>query len=146
MSNDFQLLISFKIRTINSFNIECRMFRHLSKLTRFLQPASIAVLQNNLRNFSAISNIINRSLAPISDSQLTRPLLQPSSLALNFDRGFKQMGRLKRRCKDCYFVMRQERLYVICKTHPRHKQMQMKKKEKNTWILTDATQSPIRAW
>nr|CAD7456867.1 unnamed protein product [Timema tahoe] len=54
--------------------------------------------------------------------------------------GFKVKGKLKRRCKDCYFVMRQERLYVICKTHPRHKQMAMKKKEKNTWILTHATQ------
>ncbi|XP_053665587.1 uncharacterized protein LOC128714732 [Anopheles marshallii] len=65
---------------------------------------------------------------------------------LNFASGFKVKGRLKRRCKDCYFVMRQERLYVICKTHPRHKQMSMKKHDRNTWILTDATQGKIRAW
>lgn len=126
------------------------MFRHLSKLTRFLQPANFAqssfVIQNNLRNFSLLSsNIINRDVTS-TKNMLQTPLLQPASLTLTPERGFKQMGKLKKRCKDCFFVMRHERLYVLCKTHPRHKQMQMKKKEKNTWILTDATQSPQRAW
>ncbi|XP_055610505.1 39S ribosomal protein L36, mitochondrial [Uranotaenia lowii] len=74
---------------------------------------------------------------------LLRPLTNPM---LSLACGFKVKGRLKRRCKDCYFVMRKERLYVICKTHPRHKQMSMKKHDRNTWILTDATQSPVRAW
>lgn len=60
--------------------------------------------------------------------------------------GFKVKGRLRRRCKDCYFVKRQERLFVICETHPRHKQMAMVKKEKYTWILTHATQSKVRPW
>lgn len=60
--------------------------------------------------------------------------------------GFKVKGRLRRRCKDCYFVRRQERLYIICPTHPRHKQMSMVKDPKNTWILTHATQSKIRPW
>lgn len=60
--------------------------------------------------------------------------------------GFKVKGRLKRRCKDCYFVVRQQRLYVICKTHPRHKQMSMVPSEKNTWILTHATQGKVRQW
>ena len=124
------------------------MFRQLSNLARILQPASFAqsFVQKNLRSFSVLSNIINFNVSSTCNGQLTKQFLQPSSLALNFDRGMKQMGRLKRRCKDCYFVMRQERLYVMCKTHPRHKQMQMKKKDKNTWILTDATQSKLRAW
>lgn len=60
--------------------------------------------------------------------------------------GFKVKGRLRRRCKDCYFVMRQGRLYNLCNTHPRHKQMSMVKKPKNTWILTHATQSKVRPW
>uniref|UniRef100_A0A182QXP1 Ribosomal protein n=1 Tax=Anopheles farauti TaxID=69004 RepID=A0A182QXP1_9DIPT len=73
-------------------------------------------------------------------------LLQtPTVPLLSLVSGFKVKGRLKRRCKDCYFVMRQERLYVICKTHPRHKQMSMKKHDRNTWILTDATQSKYDA-
>ena len=73
-------------------------------------------------------------------------LLQPPVMAITSQRGMKQVGNCKRRCKDCYYVVRQERLFVMCKTHPRHKQMSMKKRQKNTWILTDATQSIQRAW
>ncbi len=65
------------------------------------------------------------------------PLLQQSC-------GFKVKGLLKRRCKDCYYVVRQSRGYIICKTHPRHKQMAMVKRPEHKWILTDATQSKIR--
>lgn len=60
--------------------------------------------------------------------------------------GLKVKGKLRRRCKDCHFVIRQQRMYVICKTHPRHKQMSMKTKEKNTWILTHAMQSKVRPY
>lgn len=75
--------------------------------------------------------------------QLLRPVGSPVVQLVN---GFKIKGRLKRRCKDCYFVVRQERHYVMCKSHGRHKQMSMKKSEKNSWILTDATQSKVRQW
>lgn len=68
---------------------------------------------------------------------ITTPLVNQSC-------GFKVKGRLKRRCKDCYFVVREERTYVICKTHPRHKQMSMKADEDKSWILTHATQSKVR--
>uniref|UniRef100_A0A1L8E122 Ribosomal protein n=1 Tax=Nyssomyia neivai TaxID=330878 RepID=A0A1L8E122_9DIPT len=81
--------------------------------------------------------------APATQTQL---LICQGSPLLNLVCGFKVKGKLKRRCKDCYFVWRQQRLYVICKTHPRHKQMAMKKKEHNTWILTNASQSKVREW
>ncbi|KAJ8395257.1 hypothetical protein AAFF_G00034590 [Aldrovandia affinis] len=38
--------------------------------------------------------------------------------------GMKTKSALKRRCKDCFFVRRRGRLFVFCKTHPRHKQRQ----------------------
>lgn len=80
-------------------------------------------------------------------SEWATHLLRPAFLPLySLVNGFKVKGRLKRRCKDCYFVVRQERTYVICKTHPRHKQMSQMKKPKNLWILTDATQSKVRQW
>lgn len=60
--------------------------------------------------------------------------------------GFKVKGRLRRRCKDCYFVVRQERKYVICKTHPRHKQMALKRKEHNSYIMTHWTLHKTREW
>lgn len=130
------------------------MFRQLSNIARFLQPAILSTqpnlihqVNNSLRNFSILScNIINRN-APISASYpLTSSLLQPSSCLVIADRGMKQVGRVRRRCKDCYMMIRHERVYNFCKTHPRHKQMSMVKKPKNTWILTDATQSKRRAW
>ncbi|XP_059712289.1 large ribosomal subunit protein bL36m [Haemorhous mexicanus] len=36
--------------------------------------------------------------------------------------GLKTKTALRRRCKDCYFVRRRGRLYVCCKSNPRHKQ------------------------
>uniref|UniRef100_A0A8C8RKH6 Ribosomal protein n=1 Tax=Pelusios castaneus TaxID=367368 RepID=A0A8C8RKH6_9SAUR len=36
--------------------------------------------------------------------------------------GMKTKGIVKRRCKDCFIVRRRGRLFVYCKTHPRHKQ------------------------
>ncbi|XP_026112201.1 large ribosomal subunit protein bL36m [Carassius auratus] len=38
--------------------------------------------------------------------------------------GMKTKTALKRRCKDCFFVRRRGRLFVFCKSHPRHKQRQ----------------------
>uniref|UniRef100_H3BVW3 Ribosomal protein n=1 Tax=Tetraodon nigroviridis TaxID=99883 RepID=H3BVW3_TETNG len=43
--------------------------------------------------------------------------IQPSA-------GMKTKSALKRRCKDCFFVLRRGRLFVYCKTNPRHKQRQ----------------------
>ncbi|NXY04855.1 RM36 protein, partial [Pteruthius melanotis] len=36
--------------------------------------------------------------------------------------GLKTKTALRRRCKDCYLVRRRGRLYVCCKSNPRHKQ------------------------
>lgn len=47
------------------------------------------------------------------------PFLQPTL-------GFKTKAVLKKRCKDCYLVKRRGRWFIYCKTHPRHKQRQLK--------------------
>ncbi|NXL59734.1 RM36 protein, partial [Chordeiles acutipennis] len=47
-------------------------------------------------------------------------LLLPPLLA-----GLKTKTSLKRRCKDCFIVRRRGRLYVCCKTNPRHKQRKL---------------------
>ncbi|KAM6230245.1 LOW QUALITY PROTEIN: large ribosomal subunit protein bL36m-like [Porphyrio hochstetteri] len=39
--------------------------------------------------------------------------------------GLKTKTSLRRRCKDCYIVQRRGRLYVYCKTNPRHKQRKL---------------------
>lgn len=72
--------------------------------------------------------------------------LQPATPVYNSVCSLKTRGVLQLRCKDCYYVSRQERLYVMCKSYPRHKQVQMKKREYKTWILTSASQSKKREW
>ncbi|KAM6411847.1 large ribosomal subunit protein bL36m [Pluvialis apricaria] len=42
-----------------------------------------------------------------------------------FIAGLKTKTSLKRRCKDCYIVRRRGRLYIYCKTNPRHKQRKL---------------------
>lgn len=73
-------------------------------------------------------------------------LLQPILPIYNLIYGLKTKGCLQLRCKDCYFLCKNERWYVMCKTHPRHKQVKMKKREYKTWILTWASQSKVRGW
>lgn len=129
------------------------MWRQLISLSNWrpiLSATNQITNQIVTRSFSAFTapQVATKTLTVLPASSLFRSsnILQPAPVLLSFERGFKVKGRLRRRCKDCYFVMREGRLYNICKTHPRHKQMSMVKKEKNTWILTDATQSKIRAW
>ncbi|XP_065359725.1 uncharacterized protein mRpL36 [Calliphora vicina] len=88
--------------------------------------------------------IASSVVSPLSIVSGLQRLLAPVSSLMNQVAGFKVKGRLKRRCKDCYFVIRQQRHYVICPTHPRHKQMSMKKRDYKSWILTHATQSKVR--
>ncbi|XP_043921021.1 39S ribosomal protein L36, mitochondrial [Protopterus annectens] len=38
--------------------------------------------------------------------------------------GMKTKSAIRKRCKDCFIVRRRGRLFVFCKTHPRHKQRQ----------------------
>lgn len=138
-------MISFIDRQCHS-----RMLKHLATIGRTLQPVLLPPTKSfaGLRNFSLLSsNILGRNVVPLGSSHLQpTTLLQPPTALMNIERGMKQKGNVKRRCKDCYLVMREDRLYNMCKTHPRHKQMAMKKKDKNTWILTDATQSKLRAF
>ena len=100
---------------------------------------AFAAQSHKITQLPSITNTISELFPVSSILKTTTPLVTQSC-------GFKVKGRLRRRCKDCNFVVRQERLYVICKTHPRHKQMALKKQDKSTWILTHATQSPVRPY
>ncbi|KAJ8921135.1 hypothetical protein NQ315_013606 [Exocentrus adspersus] len=120
---------------------------------RTMLPIIGNVLLNASKRLVQHSNILASSFHILSRPNLTlthsipqHNFLIPSSHSLIPSCGFKVKGRVRRRCKDCYMVRREERLYVICKTHPRHKQMSMVKKPKDTWILSHATQSKYRPW
>ena len=54
-------------------------------------------------------------------------------------RGFKDKDSLKLRCSDCYYKKIDERWWVLCKTHGRHKQRQHVVNHKVAWIVTHET-------
>ncbi|VDM35122.1 unnamed protein product [Hydatigera taeniaeformis] len=48
-------------------------------------------------------------------------------------RNYKVVGRLRLRCRDCFFERRDNRLYVECKTHARHRQAQIMTEPRTPW-------------
>ena len=137
-----------------------------ASVTRLLMPMITTQLTHNsssIRAFSVLTTNMSgvmRNLLPNNNQ-----LLQPTSVIIEPERGFKVKGRLRLRCKDCFYVRCvsirgtviefsfkiltfriKDRMHVLCRTHGRHKQKQMIKHDKNKWILQDATQSKQRAW
>ena len=53
-----------------------------------------------------------RSVAPLLAAPLTPVLTQTA--------GIKHMTTLKKRCRHCYFVIKDEQKYVMCTAKPRH--------------------------
>ncbi|NXG49098.1 RM36 protein, partial [Psilopogon haemacephalus] len=75
---------------------------------------------------AALPSPAGRTLPPWCGAAVSRALLAvpppPAALLPPLVAGLKTKTSLKRRCKDCFFVRRRGRLYVYCKTNPRHKQ------------------------
>lgn len=74
-------------------------------------------------------------------SGLVRGFLRPPPAAgcLAQARGFKDREVLKLRCPDCYFKKVDFRWWVLCKSHPRHKQREQMDDERKMWIVTHHT-------
>lgn len=108
----------------------------------FSRISVIETCQHNVnRSFHALSN----NIQPKSTT-IFKPLLPVQTPLVEQVCGMKVKGRLHRRCKDCYLISDKGRLYVRCKTHPRHKQAQIVKDIRKTWILTSVRQSKKREW
>lgn len=73
-------------------------------------------------------------------------LLQPFVPMYNITCGLKMKTVLHRRCLKCRVIWKEDRKYIICKAHPRHNQVERKKKPYNTWMLTFASQKRERDW
>jgi large subunit ribosomal protein L36 len=96
------------------------------------------------RNFSILS--VNTFQPSISSLSIRQSLLAPTIPLVIPSCGFKVVGKVKKRCRGCYMVMREQRLYNLCKLKPRHKQMSMKADEDKSWILSGVSQGPKRPW
>lgn len=114
-------------------------------LARTLSTIGAALSARNVIAPALPTKLIQQRFCTIQNND-SKKILAPTSPMINLVCGFKIKGRVRRRCKDCYFVVRDGRMHVICPKHPRHKQKAMRKKPHNTWILTHASQSPVRPW
>lgn len=97
---------------------------------------------NFLSNLFQKSSIIYR--APQLLSIFDKPPVNKLSIVPS--RGFKVFGKVRKRCKDCYFVTRDQRLYNLCKTFQKHKQMSIRHTDKAYYILTGVQQKKQREW
>merc|ERR1712173_334788 len=67
------------------------------------------------------------------------------TLLLIQSHGIKHMGKLQKRCRHCYFAVKDEQKYVMCTANPRHYAAQkMVGLKWGNMILTHATQGGNR--
>lgn len=105
------------------------------------------ILSNKIPLTKIFGELYHSLNKPVESCNILTPsLLSPTNFNLVQTCGFKVKGKPRRRCKDCFFVVREQRVFVLCKSSPRHKQMSMVKDPRNTWMLSHATQSKVRPW
>ena len=81
---------------------------------------------SNVRGLCVLTNQngITHGLNFTKTFGVSRPLLEPSTIALDQSCGYKTRRQLRRRCKHCRKVKVKGRWYIECDAKPRHKQMQ----------------------
>ncbi|XP_022186346.2 39S ribosomal protein L36, mitochondrial [Nilaparvata lugens] len=95
------------------------------------------------RSFHAFSQPVTQ----IAVKPVDRPLLSAGQqIYLIPCCGFKYKDVLKKRCRDCFVVVKDRQAMVLCNTHPRHKMKRIMPKEKDTWIVTHHTTGKFREW
>lgn len=125
------------------------LFRSTCQTIGFIAPKLSSVESFTRIINNNIHHTYNKQYSNFSSmhvNKITSKLLQPLLPIYNVTCGLKTKTLLHRRCKHCLLMWKNDRKYIICKAKPRHNQMERVKREKNTWILTHATQSKIREW
>jgi len=82
----------------------------------YMALSSMSTVVRRLPNLSALSVLL-----PTTVQRSLLPVASPVSLQAA---AYKARRMLRRRCPSCYFIRRNERLFVECLEKPRHKQMQ----------------------
>ncbi|KAH0548433.1 hypothetical protein KQX54_001437 [Cotesia glomerata] len=150
-TNDLRNLFK-NSRSINSTNkMNCQiLFKSIQRGTSVIisRITSLESSQLITRQFHGLTQtLVTAGNAQIPGSNFCKNyLLQSVQPILNHACGLKHKAILKRRCKDCYIYAIEGRWFVGCKTFGRHKQAQIVKNERNTWMLTSVSQSKKRPW
>ena len=104
------------------------------------------LLQNLSRSLvSLINQNVNKKLiskpTAIASSTILSSVTSSNNLINNQQqiRCFKDKGVLKLRCSSCYFKKLDDRWWVLCGKHPRHKQREKVIDHRDKWIVTHLT-------
>ncbi|CAG5096105.1 Similar to mth2: G-protein coupled receptor Mth2 (Drosophila simulans) [Cotesia congregata] len=137
------------IKKFNGHRPHLRFHRRSQKTNdlRNIFKNSRSVNSTSTQFHGLTQTLVTAANGQISGSNVCKNyLLQSVQPILNHTCGLKHKAILKRRCKDCFIYAIEGRWFVGCKTFGRHKQAQIVKKEKNTWMLTSVCQSKKRPW
>merc|ERR1719260_387327 len=93
---------------------------------------------------SISASSISSSSSALTNSTATLKIVPASPLLIQ-SQGIKHMGKLQKRCRHCYFAVKDEQKYVMCTANPRHYAAQkMVGLKWGNMILTHATQGGNR--
>lgn len=120
------------------------MLRIVNLLTRNITPILFRSLQRNEIN-SGFSKYFSTLYEP-NIAVHKKSLLNAVTFSVAPSRGMKMKGFVKKRCKDCYLLAKNERLYNYCKVHPRHNQMSKRSKDRVYFVLTSVETKTTRKW
>ena len=116
-------------------------------LAHFSKPVLSSTAQS-LRQLHQLSSSV-RSIAPVSACVRFSPpslslskasLLSPSSPLLVPGSGIKHVAHPKKRCRHCYFQVKDEQLFVMCTANAKHyNAVRQKNKKWGNYVMTHAT-------
>lgn len=85
-------------------------------------------------------NLIRQTVIPLNGNHILSN--EPIKNQLTQIRSFRDKDILKLRCNSCYFkMMPDNRWWVLCSKHPRHKQRQKIEDERMSWVVTHITRT-----
>ena len=91
-----------------------------------------------IRSLGSVSGCVRFSLPPVS--QPRAPLLSPASPLMAVRAGIKHVAHPNKRCRHCYFQIKDEQLFVMCTANPKHyNAVRQKNKKWGNYVFTHAT-------
>lgn len=131
-------------------------------MTNFLKRILNISFEAKSRLFSTINNVetrclvssqkstniphiqCNRHYSCLNKTKMNTVLLQTPQIMNEQIREYKAKMRLRKRCKQCYFLWRNGRVYVECPQYPSHKQHHKFSLEKGYDNLAHGYHKPIQ--
>ena len=91
-------------------------------------------LSKSVRPFASLSSCVSSSPVFRPSLLVTAPVLSLPSA------GIKHVAHVNKRCRHCYFQVKDEQLYVMCTANPKHyNAVKQKNKKWGNYVFTHAT-------